>query len=179
MSQYMSLLKGSSAFSFNPGGGDKEEGGGGGAGGGFLDGLLGQEGEEDGDEDLSLAMDEEREDDEDLAMDMDEVAQTASSSSSFSDFVRRSLSAASPSPLASSSSSSASAPTTAMGDYGGDYGDYLKLLEDDTALGFNPQADPITDNQVGQRNLQTISNCTWVTSRHLFRICRLMCLVAA
>ena len=30
----------------------------------------------------------------------------------------------------------------------GDYGDYLKLLEGNSALGFNPQADPIGDNQV-------------------------------
>lgn len=35
-----------------------------------------------------------------------------------------------------------------MGDFGGDYGDYLKLLEGNSALGFNPQADPIGDNQV-------------------------------
>lgn len=34
------------------------------------------------------------------------------------------------------------------GTFGGEYGDYLKLLEGDSALGFNPQADPITDNQV-------------------------------
>ena len=38
--------------------------------------------------------------------------------------------------------------TSAMGDFGGDYGDYLKLLESNSALGFNPQADPIGDNQV-------------------------------
>jgi hypothetical protein len=35
-----------------------------------------------------------------------------------------------------------------MGDFGGDYGDYLKLLEGSSALGYNPQADPIADNQV-------------------------------
>ena len=35
-----------------------------------------------------------------------------------------------------------------MGDFGGDYGDYLKLLESNSALGFNPQSDPIGDNQV-------------------------------
>ena len=40
-----------------------------------------------------------------------------------------------------------------MGDFGGDYGDYLKLLESNSALGFNPQADPIGDNQVSE-NLQ-------------------------
>jgi len=44
--------------------------------------------------------------------------------------------------MASSSSS------TAMGDFGGDYGNYLRLLEGDTALGFNPQSDPIGENQV-------------------------------
>lgn len=36
----------------------------------------------------------------------------------------------------------------AMKDYGGDYGDYLKLLEGNNALGFNPQSDPIVNNQV-------------------------------
>ena len=35
-----------------------------------------------------------------------------------------------------------------MGDFGGDYGNYLKLLESNSALGYNPQADPIGDNQV-------------------------------
>lgn len=38
--------------------------------------------------------------------------------------------------------------SSAIGDFGGDYGNYLKLLESDSALGFNPQADPIGDNQV-------------------------------
>ena len=33
-------------------------------------------------------------------------------------------------------------------DFGGDYGDYLKLLEGKSALGFNPQSDPVADNQV-------------------------------
>ena len=33
-------------------------------------------------------------------------------------------------------------------DFGGDYGDYLKLLEGDSALGYNPQTDPVADNQV-------------------------------
>ena len=33
-------------------------------------------------------------------------------------------------------------------DFGGDYGDYLKLLQGDSALGYNPQPDPIGDNQV-------------------------------
>ncbi len=37
---------------------------------------------------------------------------------------------------------------SALGDFGGDYGNYLQLLEGDTALGFNPQSDPISDNQV-------------------------------
>ena len=37
---------------------------------------------------------------------------------------------------------------SAIGDFGGDYGNYLKLLESDSALGFNPQADPIGENQV-------------------------------
>ena len=36
---------------------------------------------------------------------------------------------------------------SAMKDFGGDYGDYLKLLEGNSALGFNPQSDPIADNQ--------------------------------
>ena len=35
-----------------------------------------------------------------------------------------------------------------MGDFGGDYGDYLKLLESNSALGYNPQSDPIAENQV-------------------------------
>ena len=35
-----------------------------------------------------------------------------------------------------------------MGDFGGDYGNYLKLLESNSALGYNPQSDPIGDNQV-------------------------------
>ncbi len=34
------------------------------------------------------------------------------------------------------------------GDFGGDYGNYLRLLEKDSALGYNPQTDPISDNQV-------------------------------
>ena len=42
---------------------------------------------------------------------------------------------------------------SAMGDFGGDYGDYLKLLESNSALGFNPQADPIGDNQVSNESL--------------------------
>lgn len=46
---------------------------------------------------------------------------------------------------ASSGTGSTGSP---MGDFGGDYGDYLKLLESNSALGFNPQADPIGDNQV-------------------------------
>ena len=37
---------------------------------------------------------------------------------------------------------------SALGSFGGDYGNYLKLLEGDSALGFNPQEDPIGDNQV-------------------------------
>jgi hypothetical protein len=37
---------------------------------------------------------------------------------------------------------------SAIGDFGGDYGNYLQLLEGDSALGFNPQSDPIADNQV-------------------------------
>jgi hypothetical protein len=35
-----------------------------------------------------------------------------------------------------------------MGDFGGDYGNYLKLLKGNSALGYIPQADPIADNQV-------------------------------
>ena len=37
---------------------------------------------------------------------------------------------------------------SAISDFGGDYGSYLQLLEGDSALGFNPQSDPIADNQV-------------------------------
>ena len=37
---------------------------------------------------------------------------------------------------------------SAIGDFEGDYGNYLQLLEGDSALGFNPQSDPIGDNQV-------------------------------
>ena len=37
-------------------------------------------------------------------------------------------------------------------DFGGDYGDYLKLLEGKSALGFNPQSDPVADNQVNEIN---------------------------
>ena len=43
---------------------------------------------------------------------------------------------------------------SAMGDFGGDYGDYLKLLESNSALGFNPQADPIGDNQVRSQKIK-------------------------
>jgi len=43
---------------------------------------------------------------------------------------------------------STSSSSTAMGDFGGDYGNYLKLLEGDSALGFNPQKDPVYENQV-------------------------------
>ena len=44
-----------------------------------------------------------------------------------------------------------------MADFGGDYGNYLKLLESDSALGFNPQADPIGENQV-DCNLKILQN---------------------
>jgi len=36
---------------------------------------------------------------------------------------------------------------SALEEFGGDYGSYLKLLEGDSALGFNPQSDPIGENQ--------------------------------
>ena len=48
----------------------------------------------------------------------------------------------------SGESRSKSRSGSAMGDFGGDYGSYLQLLEGDSALGFNPQSDPIADNQV-------------------------------
>ena len=95
----MSLLEGSSAFSFGPGGGDDNDEGG--VVVGDEDGAIG-----------SMAL----EDDDSLGL--------------------RSV-------------SGAESSETAMGDFGGDYGDYLRLLEDDTALGFNPQSDPISDNQAG------------------------------
>jgi hypothetical protein len=46
------------------------------------------------------------------------------------------------------SSKPGSRSESAMGEFGGDYGSYLQLLEGDSALGFNPQSDPIADNQV-------------------------------
>jgi hypothetical protein len=42
-----------------------------------------------------------------------------------------------------------------MGEFGGDYGSYLQLLEGDSALGFNPQSDPIADNQVFKLKIKT------------------------
>ncbi|XP_040573062.1 uncharacterized protein [Lepeophtheirus salmonis] len=35
---------------------------------------------------------------------------------------------------------------SSLGDFGGDYGNYLKLLEGESALGFNPQPDPMSDD---------------------------------
>ena len=52
-------------------------------------------------------------------------------------------------------------PMGGAGQFGADYGDYLKLLEGDSALGFNPQSDPIGDNQV-----RTISRDTLISSRY-------------
>ena len=124
----MSLLKGSSAFSFSPGEGEGEDGGEGEPGGflGDIGGLGG--GRKEGD-DKDESMEEEQE----------EI------------FRRRRRRGDGSSEGGSSASPSA---TTAMGDFGGDYGNYLKLLEDDTALGFNPQADPISDNEVGKLPLK-------------------------
>ena len=45
---------------------------------------------------------------------------------------------------------SASSSSSPMGDFGGDFGTYLKLLESNSALGYNPQSDPIGDNQVSK-----------------------------
>ena len=126
VSQYMSLLKGSSAFSFSPGEGEEEDGGEGEPGGflGDIGGLGGGGGGKEGDDK-----------DESLEEEQEEI------------FRRRRRRGDCGSEKGSTASPSA---TTAMGDFGGDYGNYLKLLEDDTALGFNPQADPISDNQVGK-----------------------------
>ncbi len=93
--QYMTLLEGSSAFSFGPASAD--------GGGGGKEDLTGEE-------DVLVGEEEEEE------------------------ARRRSV-------------SGAESSETAMGDFGGDYGDYLRLLEGDTALGFNPQSDPVSDNQ--------------------------------
>lgn len=111
VSQYMSLLQGSSAFSFSPGG----QGGG-------------------------DAIPPELDGDEELTMDrrgfggMSSGAMEAASSGYGFQKKRGAM--------------GADSDASALGDFGGDYGNYLKLLEGDSALGFNPQADPIGDNQV-------------------------------
>jgi hypothetical protein len=53
------------------------------------------------------------------------------------------------------SSKPGSRSESAMGEFGGDYGSYLQLLEGDSALGFNPQSDPIADNQVLKLKIKT------------------------
>ena len=99
VSQYMSLLKGTSAFNFKPGSGA-------------------------GEEEPENILPDRLEDDED---DVNEEE-------AFEDERRRRR------------SSEAASPGE---DFGGDYGDYLKLLQGDSALGYNPQPDPISDKQVG------------------------------
>lgn len=47
-----------------------------------------------------------------------------------------------------SSAGSGGSSSSGMSEYGADYGNYLKLLEGKNALGFNPQSDPVEDNQV-------------------------------
>ena len=87
MSQYMSLLQGTSAFSFKPGG-------------------------------AAIPVDD---DPEDESLKLRKISR---------------------------SDGEMSEGKSAMGEFGGDYGDYLRLLEGNSALGFNPQEDPIAENQV-------------------------------
>ena len=56
----------------------------------------------------------------------------------------------------------------------GDYGDYLKLLEGNSALGFNPQADPIGDNQVKIPTYQVKKMGLNIVFGFFYRIFRVM-----
>ncbi|XP_059078987.1 uncharacterized protein LOC131877341 isoform X1 [Tigriopus californicus] len=121
VSQYMNLLKGSSAFSFKPGGepmegdDDSESGEGGGMMGMGPD-MFGGMGGDDSEDELMAGEES-----------MDRIARALME--------------------ASEGAPKGDGAASMGGTFGGEYGDYLKLLEGDSALGFNPQADPIADNQ--------------------------------